>query len=865
MSNHHKSPSEKEEAANQNTSQVRLEELARTSIELARIVAKNSNTSTNLLNELASSSDEITRKGVVSNPNTASDVLFKLGKLFPKQLLDNPIFPLLILENPNLTENIPTATLRSLLKQDEVPYRFISWAGENSKDIEVLLAVAMNPQTQKTTLEKLIQSGNTDVIEAAKLHVNWAGETSEGWEEAALYFMKNTNLPRDTKSEEYLWAIGAISDRFISMLDVKVRLNIAESDDTVLTQLLENADTSIRLALAKNPHTPVHILEQLIGDEDDEIRKTTAYHYNISSDVKQQFEQQLAAVENPRTSANNLRELATSRWMYIRLGVAGHINTPEDALEILSRDEDSLIRTAIALNINTPASALQYLSTDEDPWIRKALACHLNTPVDLLIELAKDDHPDGARKAVALNPNTPVSFLQELAKDDNFCVLESLAKNPNTPLSIIKELAKSVDGTYTGIQANANHNIGMRQRGALSAVYGHGLFSLRSLVSQLPDCRGIPHTMRGAFLGKNLKDIGKSLEMSFEELEQGAYNSDAEIRETIASQPNITPSLLQHLAGDETAVVRRKVASHLNAPISLLEYLADDIDPEVRAMVAANSNTNLEILEKLAADKHLEYETYAPVRIAVASNPKTPPSILKQLVFEPQENFRLVMKLRHAVAKKFNTPVEILLQIAEDVDKEYIDKGYRDWDTLRALAENVNTPANVLESLAEHKYLPIVLAVASNRNTTPAILEKLAEHPQGNVQEAVFYNLEKFSDNSDVLSIILEKLVFSKNSSLSYKIATYPKAPPIILEVLAMGGYSQHVASNPNTPLDLLLKIAQHKNGSICPNAINSLCRKLVEDPHIPADILHNLAAIKDKKLGISIRHLQKLSKLCCG
>lgn len=128
MSNHYKSPSEKEEAENENTSQVRLEELARTSLELARIVAKNSNASTDLLSGLALSSDEITRKGVVSNPNTASDVLLKLGELFPRQLLDNPIFPLLILENPNLPENIPVATLRSLLKQDKVPYVFTSWA-----------------------------------------------------------------------------------------------------------------------------------------------------------------------------------------------------------------------------------------------------------------------------------------------------------------------------------------------------------------------------------------------------------------------------------------------------------------------------------------------------------------------------------------------------------------------------------------------------------------------------------------------------------------------------------------------------------------------------------------------------------------
>ncbi len=645
MSNHHKSPTPRQEAANANTPQVRLEELAQISIQLARIVAKNINASPDLLSELGSSSDDAIRKSVASNPNTPSNVLLKLGAQFPGQLLNNPIFPLLILENPNLLENMPAATLRSLLKQDTVPSGFLSWAGDNSTDTGILLAVAMNPLTPKVTLQKLTQSGNADVIEAAKLHVNLAGEMNEGWEKAALSAMNTTNLPRDAKSEEYLWAIGAISDNFLSVLDVKVRLNIAQAHDTVLPKLLENADNSIRLALAQNPHTPIHIVESLIGDKDDEIREIAAYHHSISLDVKQQFEQQLAAVENPETSTNNLRELATSRWMYIRLGVAGHINTSSDALELLSRDENSLILTAVALNINSPPSALQQLSTDKDPWIRKAVACHLNTPLDLLIELAKDEHPDGARKAVALNPNTPVSFLQELAKDDNFYVRQSLAQNPCTPLSILEELARDVSDTYTTIQANANFSIGSRQEGDLLAVYKHGLFNLRSLVSELPTCRGIPYSMCGAFpkrgtddIDKIPEDIVKHLYMSFEELKQRTYHADARISKIAASQPNITASILQHLARDENERVRRKVALDLNAPISLLEYLAQDVDPEVRAAVAGNPNTTVEILEKLVADKYvcLKYRrSYDPVRIAVASNPNTPLSILKQLALEP--------------------------------------------------------------------------------------------------------------------------------------------------------------------------------------------------------------------------------------
>ncbi len=117
----------------------------------------------------------------------------------------------------------------------------------------------------------------------------------------------------------------------------------------------------------------------------------------------------------------------------------------------------------------------------------------------------------------------------------------------------------------------------------------------------------------------------------------------------------------------------------------------------------------------------------------------------------------------------------------------------------------------------------------------------------------MFYSLEKFSEDSDVLGRILEKLAFSQNSSLLYKIASYPKTPPIVLEVLAIGRERQSVARNPNTPLNLLLQMVEDKNSYIYQCVVKSLCQKLVKSPNIPADILQKLAAIKDRKLGISI------------
>lgn len=154
MATHSKSPEQltpKQEAANENTSQARLRELAGVSTELARIVAKNPNADPDLLRELGSSSDDLIREGVASNPNTPTDLLWKLGEEFPEELLNNPVFALLMLENPNLLVDMPQTTLITLIKPHGVPDSFLELAATHQQK-EVLLALLekiANPNTYK--------------------------------------------------------------------------------------------------------------------------------------------------------------------------------------------------------------------------------------------------------------------------------------------------------------------------------------------------------------------------------------------------------------------------------------------------------------------------------------------------------------------------------------------------------------------------------------------------------------------------------------------------------------------------------------------------------------------------------------------
>lgn len=90
----------RQQAADENTPPEQLRILVNPfqDMEILRLVAPHSSAEPELLRELASYGDKTICQAVVSNPNTPTDVLFALGAKFPGQLLENPVFSLLLLE-----------------------------------------------------------------------------------------------------------------------------------------------------------------------------------------------------------------------------------------------------------------------------------------------------------------------------------------------------------------------------------------------------------------------------------------------------------------------------------------------------------------------------------------------------------------------------------------------------------------------------------------------------------------------------------------------------------------------------------------------------------------------------------------------
>lgn len=115
-------------------------------------------------------------------------------------------------------------------------------------------------------------------------------------------------------------------------------------------------DMGARWAVAKNPHTPVKVLELLAKDEVNLVRALIA--------------------TNPSTPTAVLEKFFSDEKI-VRDGLSGNPQTSEKLLKILSDDGDKMVRLRLAENPAISTELLTKLSKDLDPNVSKAAEIHL--------------------------------------------------------------------------------------------------------------------------------------------------------------------------------------------------------------------------------------------------------------------------------------------------------------------------------------------------------------------------------------------------------------------------------------------------------------------------------------------------------
>lgn len=217
------------------------------------------------------------------------------------------------LENLQQLNKLSTASVISILAGSQAPVVFLDWAASHDS-VEVLSSVATHPQATKSTLEKLLHR-HESVASLAKLHVNYAGEMSSGYTEAAIGAIQTASLEPNRKQILELAALDVIPDYLLETLEQNLKVAIAKNPQTsasILSLLGNNWHEYVRMAVAANEKAPSQILNQLANDK--------------AVDVK------VAVAKNPNTPAQSLIELASDAYEKVRSTVLQNPNVPGDVV-----------------------------------------------------------------------------------------------------------------------------------------------------------------------------------------------------------------------------------------------------------------------------------------------------------------------------------------------------------------------------------------------------------------------------------------------------------------------------------------------------------------------------------------------------
>ncbi|BAU13093.1 hypothetical protein LEP3755_36300 [Leptolyngbya sp. NIES-3755] len=134
--------------------------------------AKDPGTEPEQLRQIAEIGAKRCCRAIALNPNTPSDLLLQLGRRFPREVLNNPIFNLMLLEDPNLIETIPKPTLARLLLQSKISVGFIERSAALSDSTpEIATAIALHPKTPDEILHQLSNHSDPQVRKRAIRHL----------------------------------------------------------------------------------------------------------------------------------------------------------------------------------------------------------------------------------------------------------------------------------------------------------------------------------------------------------------------------------------------------------------------------------------------------------------------------------------------------------------------------------------------------------------------------------------------------------------------------------------------------------------------------------------------------------------------
>jgi len=690
------------------------------------------------------------KEAVVRNPNSPPALLLRLAGRYWQPFLENPVLPLLLLEDPGLPHRLPLRVLRALVRREGVPPLILQTLARH-KDREVRegakfhvdfptassatdLELAADWQaTVRTTLAQLpapagtlaellstgcvpdwlldnVASTRNPLVRTAFFEASHQPTASPALQQAADMLRRAAGEPK-SRRYHHDYGYGASVDRW--------RVGQGTLTEAELTRLA-NGNPTWQLLAAKAPNLPPALVERLARSAAPKVVAAIARRAGLPPAV--------ALV------------LASRGLLLATHGLAQNPSTPEHVLASLARNPDTTTRQRVGRNPRTPPITLAALATDAQDHVRYAVAGNRHTPPEALEKLAIDADRD-IRKRVGHNPAcTPAIYARHLVHDIDAKVRSSIAGRTGLPQSILQQF---LDDPESEVRHSAAYNSGT-PRHILDFInlHHHDTPAERPPLPEWGQGKGWRNGPTGRRETISEQDQHRVSRMyghekpapTADEVLAWANSPNLQLRRTVAFMTS-SADALHRLAADEDAEIRRYTAGSKHADIKLLVPLATDPDETVRAAVAGQAllaEHHPELLRQLVAEGNekinrsaagnsqansalldeLAHDSDEKVRKAVAGNPRALPHTLTRLNDDPSP------AVRKALLRNPNLPVAVLLARLAGGST----------DVRVTLAGNEATPPDVFWQLAQEDNDDIRSAIAYNKAAPARVLEYLWEN-----------------------------------------------------------------------------------------------------------------------------------------
>ncbi|RUS93142.1 hypothetical protein DSM106972_097360 [Dulcicalothrix desertica PCC 7102] len=628
-----------DQAVDINTHPDILRYLVSESIELACVVAKNPSTPPDVLEALSGyQHDPEVQRNVTANPNTPVEVLIALGAEFPFELINNPVFPLLVLENPRLLQQMPFETLHSILLLDDVPEEYLVMAAsrDNSK---ILNIIANHPKAPFHALSQIVNNPKRlEEAYTASQHVNYSGEITEGWEEEIWHAIeKYTFVNRIKEREEFLYNIGVLDERLLLNLHLDTQLNIAA-----------------------NPQTPTHIAEFIINTFDMETKAQLS----------------LNQADNPNTPVNTLAEFSRTKTTQLLAVVAENPSLPTFVLEKLAMIDNAVVKQAVYRNYNSSDSILNTIYPIDDTKINGKDIQALNRLVHGIIYIC---HPSRIKHCLnALNLESIYALLslrdnigsyiwKQLEKITDFDKLIVFARHSQTPASIFEHIY--VQTKYRKNDSSRVDKFKKILRVLLARNYKVPIKILLYLVED--DCFEVRNEAvtnlktNFALYNQQIVDFLQKLEL--------------------ANNHKAPSDILHSIADTKSISLCNSVANNPNTSAETLHQLALTPNHDVLIAVTQNHNISVKTLFSLSKKRKGSFCVRAhAIKALIQKDPKKAGTVLAEFVSSNEPTSPRFIFLLHPLAS-----AKFLAQHANSIC----------WIERYAVAQNPSTPAHVISKL----------------------------------------------------------------------------------------------------------------------------------------------------------------------